>query len=68
MSIGLGRRARNVAIMASALSALVGSLPGQPLRDQIKDIATMIAEDAEDVADELEEGDRSLLPDDVRAA
>lgn len=65
----LGQRTRNVAMLASALAALVSSLPGQPMRDQIRDIAVMIAEESADIADDIEDdSDGSLLPDDVRAA
>lgn len=60
MALGLGRRTRNIAVLAGALSSLIGSLPGQPLRDQIRDIATMIETEAGDIADEFEEDDGSL--------
>jgi hypothetical protein len=63
MTMATGRRARNIAVLAGALAALVGSLDAQPMRDQIRDIAAIIAVEAEDVADDLEDGDASLLSD-----
>lgn len=53
--------ASRMAILAGALGAMIGSLPDQPMKEQLADLASIMEADSDDMLDELEDRESSTV-------